>query len=629
MNSPATHARPSAHPTTPDQLLAASDLPAPIPARIAAIVRATRLWKSEQADITRELIAHAQDALAAGQSPEQTAADLGDPKTIAPLLRLGARRKRSWHWQARHRINQAVGISILLTLGAYTVLFIRFNTGRPDIKHNYLAELNERNSRYTPDQRALLAYESLAYAWQPFDRRLREQAAQIESEATLRNHAFYRFPLTAPTDPGFESLLAAYRSVLPEIERAIASSNLPTLGIYYSDRHEQIITEDGTVRYHVLPLSDDPALGTPVIEVLLPWLGHSRNIAKIFAFDAVLAARDGNPDRCAKSLIAVFNSARLIGEEHTLIASLVSIAIQMLGEGVLLEILQDHPDLLSESHLSAIAHTATISSRAARDLDFATERRMFGDFLQRAYTDDGQQNGRLTADGLRLIQLYTDSTDHPDGHHGPAALATRFTGPFAMAWSGSRADQRKMYDRIINQVEAGLRTSPAAPEQAYIRADFDAAMEQLRDDRRYWVVSLLAPAFNKSVTTAHRAEAHTNATLTTIALHIHHQRTGQWPDTLTELTPHLLPTIPEDPFDPGRPIKYRLIDGVPHIYFIGSDAEDNHATRPIDEAPVSSLERRYNPPPPPTDPSTLPSNQGDWIIFPPSPAGGASGRWPG
>ena len=122
--------------------------------------------------------------------------------------------------------------------------------------------------------------------------------------------------------------------------------------------------------------------------MLLPALGQARGIAQLIAFDALLAARDNNPDRAAESLTAIFNTARLIGQEHTLIASLVAIAIQTEGENMLLHILYNHPDLLNESHLAAIAHTAAVSGRTARQLDFATERRMFGDFLQRAYTDD-------------------------------------------------------------------------------------------------------------------------------------------------------------------------------------------------------------------------------------------------
>ncbi len=618
MSKTNTHTQSAARRVTPDELLAAADLPAPIPARIAAIVRATRLWKSERADIARELIAHAHDALSAGRSPEDTADSLGDPATISKLLRRSTRRKRPWHWQARHRTLQAIGISLLALVGVYIVLFIRFNTGSPSITHNYLAELNERNNAFTDDQKALPAYEALHRAWSPMYHELYRvdaeyrQAENIDDPNNLT--AFEHYPFSPPEAPLYDRLLGAYASARPQLDAAIAASREPVLGMIYSDRHETFVDERGTQFFRVLPPTKDPRLAGPVIEVLLPALGQARGIAQLIAFDALLAARDKNPDRAAESLTAIFNTARLIGQEHTLIASLVAIAIQTEGENMLLHILHNHPDLLNESHLTAIAHTAAVSGRIARDLDFETERRVFGDFLQRAYTDDGHGDGRLTADGIRLFQLYTDALGRTLEDPAPS-LTTRLTGPVAMVMSGSRADQRAMYDRLLAQVTTSLHTSPGDPSTQALRSDFEKLAAQLRNDRRYWAVSLLAPAFDKSVTSAHRAHAHTNATLTTIALHIHHQRTGRWPDTLAELTPHLLPTIPEDPFDPGRPIKYRLIDNTPHVYFVGADAIDNNATRPTDNAErdVSSLDLRYA-----GDFTTKPNVRGaDWIIFPP------------
>lgn len=624
MSKTNTHTQTAARRATPDQLLAAANLPAPIPARIASIVRATRLWKSERADIARELIAHAHDALSVGRSPEDTADSLGDPATIAKLLRRSTRRKRPWHWQARHRTLQALAIALLAVIGTYTILFIRFNTGSPDIKHNYLAELNERNIAFTEDQKALPAFEALHLAWSPvylglykIDEEYRKAEGLTDQPQNIT--AFEHYPYATPDAPLYDRLLEAHASVLPQLNAAIAATKRPVLGMLYSDRSEEVTDENGQARTVMLPPSEDPRLAGPVIEVLLPALSYARQISQLMAFDATHAAHNNKPDRAAESITAVFDTARLVGQEHTLIASLVALAIQTMGETVLLQILHDHPNLLDESHLTAIAHTSAVSGRTARDLDLATERRMFGDFLQRAYTDDGRGDGRLTADGLRLIELYSGfMPDDPDAANRPNPLAARFTGPLTMATSGSRADQREMYNRILNQVESGLRLSPAAPEQTRLRADLNDTIELLGKDRRYWTVMLLAPAFSKSVSAAHKSEAHTNATLTTIALHIHHQRTGRWPDTLAELTPHLLPTIPEDPFDPGQPIKYRVIDGVPHIYFVGANAQDNHATRPTDrdQREVSSLERRYMQGR--TSPSPLPADQGDWVIFPPA-----------
>jgi hypothetical protein len=616
MSKANTHTQSAARRATPDELLAAADLPAPIPARIAAIVRATRLWKSERADIARELIAHAHDALSAGRSPEATADSLGDPATISKLLRRSARRKRPWHWQARHRTLQALAIALLAMIGTYTILFIRFNTGTPSITRNYIAELNERNAAFPESQHALPAYDALAIAWSPINKQLSEEANIFQQANADTNAAIQNIPLALPTDPGYDQLIAAHRQLLPEINAAIAASRLPTLGVLYSDRYEEFTDEHGQTRYRVLPPTEDPALGGNLIGVLLPWLGDARNTARLIGFDAVLAARADNPERAAESLTAVFDTARLVGREHTLIASLVAMAVQGLGESVLLHILHNHPDLLTESHLTAIAHTAAVSGRIARNLDFDTERRMFGDFLQRAYTDDGRGDGHLTAEGALLTILMTSGTGDAGPYDEPGynTLPTRFAGPVAMVAFGSRRDQQAFYDRLMDLAEALLAAPPGSTNRQRLLEEVKVLERELETNPRARMAALLTPAFTRSIETAHKSHA-ADATLTTIAVHIHHKRTGRWPDTLAELTPHLLPAIPQDPFDPGQPIKYRLIDNTPHIYFVGADAIDNNATRPTPKAErdVSSLELRYA-----GDFTTKPNvRDTDWIIFPP------------
>jgi hypothetical protein len=174
-----------------------------------------------------------------------------------------------------------------------------------------------------------------------------------------------------------------------------------------------------------------------------------------------------------------------------------------------------------------------------------------------------------------------------------------------------------MHDRMMSHVHRAIDAPPHRLADLGPGSEYSRLIDQLRDNPRYTFLSHIFTAMDRVAATVHKSHAHTNATLTAIALHIHHQRTGRWPDTLAELTPHLLPTIPEDPFDPGQPIKYRVIDGVPHIYFVGADGQDNHAARPTEatERDVSSLERRYMQGR--TNPSPLPADRGDWVIFPP------------
>ena len=74
-------------------LLVAAELPAPIPDTIRTTTRKTRLWRLEQTDVARELIAHFRDGLNAGTPPELVAA-FGDPVITARLIRRAKKRNR-------------------------------------------------------------------------------------------------------------------------------------------------------------------------------------------------------------------------------------------------------------------------------------------------------------------------------------------------------------------------------------------------------------------------------------------------------------------------------------------------------------------------------------------------------
>lgn len=110
----------------------------------------------------------------------------------------------------------------------------------------------------------------------------------------------------------------------------------------------------------------------------------------------------------------------------------------------------------------------------------------------------------------------------------------------------------------------------------------------------------------------------TNRSLSNTNATVHRRRHGTYPDSLSKLTPHLLPTIPIDRFD-GQPLKYRLTESGPILYSVGCDRTDDggspsqvdtfshevtrwHSVSQIKNARVGSSK------------SAL---LGDWILYPP------------
>ena len=103
---------------------------------------------------------------------------------------------------------------------------------------------------------------------------------------------------------------------------------------------------------------------------------------------------------------------------------------------------------------------------------------------------------------------------------------------------------------------------------------------------RNLVSRVILPAISRVI----EKEAHRIAALRTTQTGIAIERyrlahDGTPPEKLTELVPHFLPSLLEDPFD-GKPLRYRQFEGGYVTWSIGKDQEDNQGDlRPIKKTP--------------------------------------------
>jgi hypothetical protein len=97
---------------------------------------------------------------------------------------------------------------------------------------------------------------------------------------------------------------------------------------------------------------------------------------------------------------------------------------------------------------------------------------------------------------------------------------------------------------------------------------------------RYVLPGMMLSALGKAHIHAEKVIARRDAVAVAIALELHRRRHGDWPATLDELVPHLLPAVPPDRFD-GQPMRYVLADGHPVVYSVGTDRVDRGGTPPL------------------------------------------------
>ena len=330
---PIFHLRP--HPDrTARRLVEESELPAPIRSWILEVTGRSGLWRSERAEVARELIAHAHDALDHGRDPDEALRSMGYPRILATLVRRSMKRKRPWIWKRLRDLRRAVGAAIVLMLVFYATLAARFYLSSPNITTDYLAQFNEHRIRFDESDYAWPIYQDAAREWAPIYKAERDLQDGRASAARNADDVYTRFEIDerywAGIDdpnrmttghPDYERTVAIYKSFRPQLDRIIEATSLPLLGVLYASEYETIEHPDGTTETRSIPPSNDPSENDPLFNVLLPHLGSMRQLTNHLAFDARIAVREGDADRAHRDLLAMLRLTRQLQNEPGFVIS--------------------------------------------------------------------------------------------------------------------------------------------------------------------------------------------------------------------------------------------------------------------------------------------------------------------
>ena len=574
------------HPNrTARKLVEESGLPTPVRSWILDVTQRSRLWRSERAEVAREIIAHALDAIEHGKDPDELLASMGDPKTLAKLVRRSMKRKRPWIWKRFRDTRRAIGVIVVLLVIFYGTLAARFYLSSPSVTTNYLAQMNERREQFDESEHAWPIYEEVVRSWRKAYQEERDiQDLRAASERTAADvHSDYereeRFwagidnpDEMSPDHPDYERTVSLYKSFRPNFDRVIEASTLPALGVLYTARFESIEHPDGTLEERAIPPSHDPNENEPLFNVLLPHLGSMRQFTNLLSFDAIIAAREGDADRAQRDLLAILHITRQLQQEPGFIISdMVGIAMISMCRETLLGLIQDHPALFSKDQLIELAHTLSdVSSRVT--MSFENEQIMFYDLLQRVYTDNGNGNGHLTPEGMKLISEISSIYENIENFN-PNEGFRAFLDPAATALLPDRKSAKARYDGYMNTFKSVLHEGPQsswkvrqAEQQIVIDSDEAIVLDP---------VDIMTPALGSATHVVFRSNTESEASVLALALEIHRIDHGRYPDSLGSLSPKLVPSIPEDPMNPGRPMLYKRTDTGYLIYSTGSDGDDD------------------------------------------------------
>ena len=301
-----------------------------------------------------------------------------------------------------------------------------------------------------------------------------------------------------------------------------------------------------------------------------------RNAAQALYLDGIAALHTGDLVRARQDHHALIQLTEFHREDPTLVAAMIRVAISGLNLQFTWQALQHtnwtESDLRAMQmdwervDLLAAMETGLTGERAATEMIFAMARERGLGWIQQAMNPSVPPKPLDTMRDSFLGMLWNADEDEllAFRHHQTtleAIRALRAGGNWLEAHAAIKSQQQVLNQTLGNP--KGL------------------------DRFKYQVSAIAFPNLSKATQTAVRSETLRRLTVAAIALQRFHLRHQRWPETLTELAPEFLATVPVDPMS-AEPVRYRReADGGFVLYSVGEDGKDNSG----DPTPPNNLSK--------------------------------------
>jgi hypothetical protein len=557
-----------------DRQLRESGLPDRLRAIVSEIVRRSRLWPREKADVAGELIVHFADGLESGEPPESMEAAFGSPSRAATLIRRAKRRQRPLAWKVWVRSIQVLGVWLAVVVAVYLAAAVRLFMGSPNIAHNYLADLNARAASVVPADRAWPQYRVAL-----LDLEAPPDALKVD---------------VRPSDPAWGDVRAYLESNAEVLEAVREAAARPGLGFVVGFSVDE--ADRG-----LWPQVEGDVIPANLAAVLLPHLAELRKLGRLLAHDAYRAAELGDGELVSANVAAILAMAAHARETPLFLNDLVSLALVKLATSTISEILSVRPEVLTDRQLHDLAHRLAALSDADLAVRLEGEQLWFHDMVQRLYTDDGEGDGHMTSEGLRAIMNLGSQETDPVGPLAPA---------LGLVLAGRR-EMTNEYLRWMALAEGEFAKPLWRQDVVSFGRQRERVMASPAYTWRFFPIAKMMPALARLGVGPELTRQQRDAVCVVIALELYRRNTGAWPAGLEALVPTLLPSVPPDRFD-GQPLRYRLVEGRPVVYSVGADRNDDGGRPPRNKAGIPDPDR-----------AMLVSHHldfepadGDWILWP-------------
>ena len=581
----------------------AAQLPAPIAEVIRRVVKRTRLWRLEKAEVADEMITHFADGLASGEIASTLVADFGDPKTAAKLIRRAKRRNRPLVLRWLRYVKYGLGVFVAL----YAVAFARFWFGQPTIPTNYLSTINAEVAAVPVDQRGWPLYRQalieldLGRGGQdtPLDETVNTDLSQ--------NWEGTRLIEAVPEDKDWPRLAAWLNTKSHAMSVAREAAAKPSLGVIYG-RWPSDSNLPAAVGNPI------PDTDTPLNMVASVHINALSQLIDVLRADIRLARSTNDSDRLCADVETLHGIAMQMSRE-TFNTFRMHLTCEADALDCVRETLETTPALLTDDQLIRLAHRFAQfgGDTAALLINYKGERLEFADAVQRLYSDNGFGDGVITAEGLEHFPIMISPRIQVSRYKG----GVPWNAPAATAMSAisSRKAALAEFDRLTALMAEDLQHPLREVDRENgPLAQANRRLKEIEADPKliayYFPLSYLLQT--DSFTGAERTLGEKEGVLIAIALELYRrQHGGQYPATLDALSPTLLPRLPVDRIT-GEALKYRVIDGKPVIYSVGVDRDDDGGRAGADShgKAFDDIVARW-----PRKTNAKTPTDGDWILF--------------
>lgn len=328
--------------------------------------------------------------------------------------------------------------------------------------------------------------------------------------------------------------------------------------------------------------------------------------AMVLAADAVAAAERGDAARCGASLHSAARLAHLSVHGRGFLYSLMHTGLTVHVSETMAWLLTHHRDMLSDAVLRSIVDELGPLGEPIH-IDIAGEREILRRSFDAFFTAVSWDGGRITPAGYTLLKARGEPEPFKPmrGRDLLPRSPLDLLDPLRALLVAGRSDD----ERAVNELLALMATRTVTPMHGWTATTVDTASRD-QDPQRWLIAGTLEDRMLIAVR-SRTAVMHRDGALVAIALELYRREHGDWPASLDALVPAFLPATPMDEFS-GRPMRYEVRGGVPWVWGVGGDMDDDGGARPAERYDDDAVARWYGV----GNTSDLTPKDGDWILFP-------------